>query len=323
MRLIETIDGNGHSIKEFMPEERFLRTRYPNDRKAGKAAFRRNTITMYDAYVQDPVTKNWGIAPQYQMYVNENTLNLIKNKADEIGRRLDGSLSDLDRSAIHAGVWSKLLTIHHNFIVTGLIDRFKKRQYSYATGMYEEGTLRSMGWFLNSVVHEGNILKMKSWLEVWDSMDDMEKAGVTRTIYDFLNIMMISLMTTLVIVPAAEATKKRGDDDWWIQSVAYLAVRAEFEFRSMYNPWEFYSLMKNPSAAVNFAENVSSIMKLFYPDNYLNAKSHPFKKIARGPYKGLPTMLRPLIKATPFKNIFEATQPETKRLFLQSQLMTQ
>jgi hypothetical protein len=152
-------------------------------------------------------------------------------------------------------------------------------------------------------------------------MDDMEKANVQRTLLDLLNITAVSLITQLAIIPLADASKKGDDGDWWLQSLAYVAVRAEFEFRSMYSMFELYNIAQNPSAAVSLIENISVLLKLMDPTSYLGSEKSPFDAIKRGPYEGLPMVLRSLIKATPAKNIIEMSDPKLKRIFLETQLM--
>ena len=72
--------------------------------------------------------------------------------------------------------------------------------------------------------------------------------------------------------------------------------------RDRYNPFEFISLIKSPTAAFNWFDNASSFINLFNPASYVGART-PFTIIDRGPYKGLPVILKNIIKVTPFKSI--------------------
>ena len=92
-------------------------------------------------------------------------------------------------------------------------------------------------------------------------------------------------------------------------------MRSAFEFRTMYNPFEFISLIKSPTAAFNWFDNASSFINLFNPASYVGDRT-PFTLIDRGPYKGMPVILKNIIKVTPFKSIIEATDPKAKRNYL-------
>jgi hypothetical protein len=53
---------------------------------------------------------------------------------------------------IHANVIASYLVMHRNFMITGLHDRFKKRQYNLDLETMEEGYYRSTGRFLKNVI---------------------------------------------------------------------------------------------------------------------------------------------------------------------------
>ena len=59
---------------------------------------------MYDAYeIKDGklTVKN-----KYKQYVTKDLENRIKNRIDTVATRIDGNLSDTDRSAIHANAYA-------------------------------------------------------------------------------------------------------------------------------------------------------------------------------------------------------------------------
>ena len=82
-------------------------------------------------------------------------------------------------------------------------------------------------------------------------------------------------------------------------------MRSAFEFRTMYNPFEFMALIKSPTAAFNWFDNISSFINLINPASYIGDRT-PFTIIDRGVYKGTPVILKNIIKVTPFKSAFEA-----------------
>jgi hypothetical protein len=321
MRNVRLIKSPTSGDMRFMPEEMYIRAYYPNDKKKGKAEFRKSLVTAYDAYILDPATGNLVVDPRYKKYMQQGIINLIKNKTDDIGSRFDGSLTSTDRSAIHANVWTQMMTLVHNFIIRGITDRFKMRHFAYNTGMEEEGTYRTIGRMVAHLYNDGTILKVKGWAMEWENMSDMEKANVRLVVSDLVKITAISAFIQLILLPMADDSSNGDDWDWFIQCAAYLAVRVEFEFLSMYNPLEFVQLMKNPSAAITMLENGSILWRLLNPLSYLGAKHSPFRKIERGPYEDIPMALRNLIKMTPAKNIIEMKDPKSKRVYVQGQLL--
>lgn len=89
----------------------------------------------------------------------------------------------------------------------------------------------------------------------------------------------------------------------------------------MYNPYEFLSLIKSPTAAFNVFENAYNFINLINPMSYVGHRT-PFTIIDRGVYKGMPVILKNIIKVTPARSIFEARDPKVKRSYLQNQLMS-
>lgn len=92
-------------------------------------------------------------------------------------------------------------------------------------------------------------------------------------------------------------------------------MRSAFEFRTMYNPMEFLSMIKSPTAAFTWFDNASAFINLFNPFSYIG-DGGPFKIIDRGVYKGMPRIVRNIIKVTPIRSIIEAGDPQSKRSYL-------
>ena len=148
-------------------------------------------------------------------------------------------------------------------------------------------------------------------------MQEYEQYAVRRV----LNELVLIAASTVVALTIASIVD--GDDDydiWLTQSITYLAMRSAFEFRTMYNPFEFMALIKSPTAAFNWFDNISSFINLINPASYIGDRT-PFTIIDRGVYKGMPVILKNIIKVTPFKSIVEAQDPKSKRNYLQNQLM--
>lgn len=304
------VDGEG-----FLSKQQYIDKFYSDDRKKGAVAFKQLSTTLYDAYI----TNNKGevsVDSKYSKYVTEKLLNDVRNRIDILSKRIDSTLREVDKAAVHASSIASYLVLHRNFMVSALQDRFKKRQYNLDLGAMEEGYYRSTGKFLSNVLKNKHFA-LTQLLADYNNMKDYEQYGVRRV----LNELMLVAGSTSVAI--AFASLVDGDDDydmWLTQSITYLAMRSAFEFRTMYNPFELISLIKSPTAAFNWFDNLSSFINLINPFAYTGNRT-PFTIIDRGVYKGMPVILKNIIKVTPFKSAFEAQDPKTKRNYLQNQLM--
>lgn len=304
------VDGEG-----FLSKQQYIDKFYPDDRKKGAVVFKQLPTTLYDAYTTSKKGEV-SVDPKYAQYVTEKLLNDVRNRIDILSKRIDGTLREVDKAAVHASSIASYLVLHRNFMVSALQDRFKKRQYNLDLGAMEEGYYRSTGKFLSNVLKNKHFA-LTQLLADYNNMKDYEQYGVRRV----LNELMLVAGSTSVAI--AFASLVDGDDDydmWLTQSITYLAMRSAFEFRTMYTPFELISLIKSPTAAFNWFDNLSSFINLINPFAYTGDRT-PFTIIDRGVYKGMPVILKNIIKVTPFKSAFEAQDPKTKRNYLQNQLM--
>ena len=297
---------------KFLSKNEFLNQYYPNDRKAGEVAFKQLKTTLYDAYNEDGTVKD-----KYVKAVTTQLLNKVKNRIDILSRRIDGTIREVDKAAIHAHALAQYIVLHHNFMISGLHDRFKRKQFNLDTGAEEEGYYRSMANFIKGLIGNRHFA-LKQILADYEQLKDYEQYAVKRVLYD---MMLITASTTLALVIASLVDGDDDYDNWVMQSITYLALRSAFEFRTMYNPFEFISMIKSPTAAFTWFDNASSFINLFNPFSYVG-KGGPFSVIDRGVYEGMPRIIRNMIKVTPIRSIIEAADPKSKRTYLQNQLMS-
>ena len=305
------VDGEG-----FMSKKQYLDKYYPHDRKHGAVEFKQLKTTLYDAYVEQS-NGEVTIDEKYKPFITQKLLNDVRNRIDILSKRIDGTLREVDKAGIHANSLAAYLVQHKNFIVSGLHDRFKRKQYNLDLQAVEEGYYRVVGKFLRDIIGNRHFA-LKQLLADYNNMEDYEQYAVRRVLYD-MTIITASTLVALTLINLVD-----GDDDfdnWFTQAVTYLALRSAFEFRSMYNPYEFLSLIKSPTAAFNVFENAYNFINLINPMSYIGNRT-PFTIIDRGVYKGMPVILKNIIKVTPARSIFEASDPKTKRSYLQNQLMS-
>ena len=299
----------------FMSKQQYIDKFYSNDRKKGAVEFKQLTTTLYDAYIELP-NGDVVVDDKYKPLITDKLLNDVRNRIEIISKRIDGTIREVDKAAVHANAMASYLVLHRNFMISALHDRFKPKQYNLDLQTIEEGYYRSTGRFLKNVIANRHFA-IKQLLADYNNMQEYEQYAVRRVLNE---LVLITASTAVALVIASVVD---GDDDydtWLTQSITYLAMRSAFEFRTMYNPFEFMALIKSPTAAFNWFDNISSFINLINPASYIGDRT-PFTIIDRGVYKGMPVILKNIIKVTPFKSIVEAQDPKSKRNYLQNQLM--
>lgn len=107
--------------------------------------------------------------------------------------------------------------------------------------------------------------------------------------------------------------------------LAYVLARTSFETKALYNPMDVYNTIKTPTPLYGLFDTVFNItaypFDLLYrifldEDNPENAR-----KISRGAYKGWTPVQRDIMKATPFKNVYELNDIPSKRRYYETQIM--
>lgn len=300
----------------FMSENEYINKFYPANRKKGKVMFSQLDTNLYDAYEELP-NGDTILSDKYSKYVTNKLLNDVRNRIEIISKRIDGTLREVDKSAIHANAITAYVVMHKNFMIQGLHDRFKRRHFNLDLGVIEDGYYWVTGKFLKNVIGNRHFA-LTQLLADYDNMQEYEQYAVKKVLYDML---LIAGSTTVALTMAAIVDGDDDYDNWLFQSITYLALRSAFEFRTMYNPFEFVSMIKSPTAAFSTLENASNIIGLFNPFTYFGGKG-PFDIIDRGVYEGMPRILKNIIKVTPFRSIIEAQDPKSKRNYLQNQLMS-
>lgn len=297
---------------KFMSKAEFINKYYPSDKKAGEVVFKQLEITAFDAYNEDGTVKE-----EYKSKITTKLMNDIKNRIDVLSRRIDGTLREVDKAQIHANFLGQYVVMHKNFMIQGLHDRFKKKQFNLDTQMEEDGYYRSVARFLKNVLGNRHF-GLTQLLADYNQLQEYEQYAIRRVLHE------MALFTSATLLALSLAALVDGDDDydnWIMQSITYLALRSAFEFRTMYNPMEFFSLIKSPTAAFTWFDNASAFINLFNPFSYIGSGG-PFAIIDRGVYEGMPRVLRNIIKVTPVRSIIEAGDPQSKRSYLQNQLMS-
>lgn len=299
----------------FMSKQAYIQRFYPNDQKKGAVEFKQIKTTLWDAY--DFKNGTGTVNKKYEKFVTESIKNEVMNRINVLSRRIDGTVREVDKGKVHAHAIASYVTQHRNFMIQGIHNRLKSKTFNLDLGVEEEGYYRTMGKFVKGL-YSNKHFALADMLKDYNNLQEYEQYAISRTLNE------LALVTASTVVALSLATLVDGDDEydtWLSQAITYLALRSAFEFRTMYNPMELMSMIKSPTAAFSWFDNAYGVLGVLNPFSYIYARS-PFDLIDRGPYEGMPRVVRTISKLTPVKNIIEAQDPKSKRNYLQNQLMS-
>ena len=298
---------------EFINRQQFISRYYSSNKSEGNRIWATMGDTLFDAYE----LKGSLAVPkkEYAQYIDKRLENKIKNLATFLAARLDGVLTDGDRAYVHQNAYLQMLFIHRNFFIIGAHDRFKSRQFNHMTQMEEEGMYRTTAKFIIDIFKSGNVFNIKAIADMYNGAEEFEQYNIKRTILETLYINIIAF----AILPLLNKAADDEPDNWFLNEMAYVALRTRFELSTMYNPMEVINMLNSPSAATGTIEQMSGIIKVVWPGNWFGDGS-AFSEVRSGPYEGMPRIMKQLIKSGPVKNIFEVRDPRTKRKYMETQL---
>lgn len=313
--LLAVYHGYKYVDGEYLTKEQFIAKYYAEDRKLGAKKFKQLKETLWDAYDV--------IDGELKVVKNKEAVNKIQGKVttkiNTLATRIDGNITDVDRAQIHQNAITQFFAMHRNFLISGIQERLKAKQFNYSTGQMEGGMYSDALKFFKGRFSKDKINVIASIISDYNNLDELEKYNVRRVYMDLMNIMVWSMIISTLFVAAADD----DPDDYMLQALAYATTRISFEFRTLYNPVEVTNLFNSPSAAVSSLENAFNYIKLAFPGTYFY-ENNMFSSVKSGAYKGWPKILRNTVKLTPLKNIIEAMDTKgirSKRNYLEHQMM--
>ena len=267
-KMLLAIYFNNKFVKEagkFMSRQEFINTYYANDKETGEIMWNKNTETLYDAY--EFKNGDLTVKGKYKQYVDSKLLNRIKNTSNALAAKLDGILTDLDRTKAHTNAIAQFFLLHRNWMLAGAQERFKVKQYNYMTETVEEGTFRTVGKYFFSTIkemyseHKLNVLK--NLLHKYQGMENYEKYNVRKVTYELLySVLILGVISTILRGIADE-----DEEDWYKNATAYMAARVRFEMQAFYNPSEILNILNSPTAATSTIENTYNTIRLLLPSS--------------------------------------------------------
>lgn len=286
------------SVGKFVHKNKFM-LRYKN-KQEGKMEWERLNVTAFDAF--DVVDGKLVLKKEYETSADKATLDRIRNTIKQVSTRIDTQFSDLDKSFLNSNAFCKLIFIYRNFLPINFQTKFiAKRHYDYSTGTFQEAQYRAaFNYFWRHYFDKNLIGTLKEMYQNYDELDDFERRLAKRVLCE----VVFSTVGLFLASAFFKAQADDDDDDWFKNMLALISVRTAVESRSNLLPLETISMFNSPTAAWGILEHFGRAIRTLFDD--------PTETVSRGTYKGMTNLERSLIKITPFRSMFELSDPRSK-----------
>lgn len=208
----------------------------------------------------------------------------FSRKVAHINQRSFGIYNDDDANAANRVAVGRLLQQYRKWWKIQMNTRFQAGQKNLATDTWEEGYYRTVGRMLNQWIRGGVQLN-----EQWDTMTEEEKANVKRAITEVIQFFAVWALANWVEWPD---DKKRP---WALKLAEYSSKRLAHELGGL-TPTpvmlqENLKTFKSPLPSLTTIQNgLNVILSAVDPSDWTD-------EISSGPYKGLSTLEKNIIKS--------------------------
>lgn len=215
---------------------------------------------------------------------NQFDVAKFSRKVAHINQTCFGIYNDDDANAANRIAMGRLLQQYRKWMKAQYNKRFQAAQGNLATNSWEEGYYRTVGKMLNQWIRGGVQLN-----EQWDKMTNEERANIRRAITEMVQFFAVWALANWIEWPDDE---KRP---WALKLAEYSSKRLAHELGGLapttVMPQELLKTVKNPVPVTAVVQNTF---------NLINSAVDPSDwtdEITSGPYKGLSTLEKHIIKA--------------------------
>lgn len=208
----------------------------------------------------------------------------FSRKVAHINQTCFGIYNDDDANAANRVAMGRLLQQYRKWMKIQYNRRFQAAQGNLATDSWEEGYYRTVGRMLNQWIRGGVQLS-----EQWDNMTTEERANIKRAITEMVQFFAVWALANWVEWPD---DKKRP---WALKLAEYSSKRLAHELGglapSTIMPQELLKTVKSPIPATTVVQNSFNLINsAIDPTDWVD-------EIQSGPYKGMSTLEKNIIKA--------------------------
>lgn len=331
-RLVTLSDGS----KQFMSEEEYINLETkdlvqkfgPNnlrnqerDIKRKKLLFRKNNITLWNAYDMSKTKDEVVIKKEYEQYVTLQLETDVHAKINYIVAHAEGMMPDHDKGLIYHQPIAATVTMFRNFFPGFIENNFsgwsgnkQSLYYNHQTKQLAMGTItaavaayrlgidvRILGLYnpKNGLFKKNGrykpdhpmLLQMKQEFNI-----DNPEIVIRKYVRRLNSQVSAALLFHLLFVMYSNMSAI--DDEYGTSFLAWLIYRTRLETGSRYNPMEVINMFNSVSAITktvgNWARLVGSTAN---PSDW-------FTEVESGPYKGLTIWEKDFVKVIPISNLY-------------------
>lgn len=235
-------------------------------------------ISLWDALIKVPINENH---PEYgyKLVIKEGVVKKdgteysVKDIGDfekyvgEINRNCFGIYNSEDTIAARRYIWGNFLMQYRDWIPSQFRYRFGAANVNLNLGGKKvEGYYITTGRFLIDVCKE---LKSgeKSIVQVWDSLDDTEKANIKRAVAEVTQLTLLHILSYVL-----GNGSKIKDRPWIMRFLLALIAREKTELGALtigpQMPREAINILKSPVAATSVIDSTFELVTLLNPFAY-------------------------------------------------------
>lgn len=169
--------------------------------------------------------------------MNTKTLNLFTRRMNNLISKIDGKLSEEDKTYAHSTLIGIVTLIHRDWILDGISRRLKKRGYNFDTNAVDEGYWVTTARFMKDFfANKEKTRNLKFLVDNYNALNEMEKEGVRRTMKELM--VVVGSIALAIIMNLGDDDDDR-ELDYIRDMAAYLATRSTVEITAFYNPFEY------------------------------------------------------------------------------------
>ena len=190
-----------------------------------------------------------------------NTFNLFSRRLNNLISKIDGKLTEEDKTYAHSTLIGIVTLIHRDWILDGISRRFKKKGVNFDANAVDEGYWRATGRFMiEFFADKEKIRNLKTLITKYNELDDSQKEGVRRTMYELM--VVIGSIALAIIMNLGDDDDDR-ELDYLRDMVAYLSTRITMETTAFYNPFEYVYAVSDVFVVSKDFKKIISFTEMF------------------------------------------------------------
>lgn len=211
-------------------------------------------------------------------------IHAFSEEVADVNQNMFGIYNDADAVSANRFAMGRLLMQYRKWMKPAFNRRFQAGQYNVSTGKYTEGYYRTL-LRIGNELFRGQL----QWGMLSQQLTEHEKKNVIRSITEVLQCLFVWALANWIEWPD---DKNRP---WHVKLAEYLAKRTAHELGGMTPSTvmlqEQLKTVKQPIPSISVIQNALNLVNsLISPEDYVD-------EIDRGPYKGMSTLEKNILKA--------------------------